>query len=99
MLGRRRRPDNRPIPDHPYRDTALVYGAMALVLVVVATLTGGSVLRAAVAALLFFALATAWSWWRFHARIQARDAANAAAAMGSGGAEADINGNRPGGTR
>ena len=28
LPGRRRGPDNRPIPAHPYRDTALVYAGM-----------------------------------------------------------------------
>ena len=35
---RKRRADNRPIPAHPYRDSALVYGGMGVVLVIVATL-------------------------------------------------------------
>jgi Flp pilus assembly protein TadB len=75
--------DSRPIPDHPYRDTALVYAAMAVVLVIVATATGGDPLRATGAALIFFTLATGWSWWRFRTRIKARDAAAAAASSGA----------------
>ena len=60
LPGRRRRgPDNRPIPAHPYRDAALVYAGMGVVLVVVASLTGGQTLRAIVAALIFFVIATA----------------------------------------
>jgi hypothetical protein len=77
-LVRKRRPDGRPIPAHPYRDTAFVYGAMAVVLVIVATATGGDVLKAMLAALIFFALATGWSWWRFRVRIKERDARVAA---------------------
>ena len=38
---RRRRLDDRPIPAHPYRDAALVYAGMGVLLVIVATLTGG----------------------------------------------------------
>jgi Flp pilus assembly protein TadB len=85
-LGRRR-PDGRPIPAHPYRDTALLYAAMALVIVVVAAATGGDVLRALLAALAFFVLATGWSWWRFRARIREQEAARVAveAAPESGG--------------
>jgi membrane protein implicated in regulation of membrane protease activity len=69
-----------PIPEHPYRDTALVYGVMASVLVIVAALTGGDVARALVVGLAFFVVATAWSWWRFRDRIreQARAAQEAA---------------------
>ena len=47
-------PGSRPIPAHPYRDAALVYAAMAVVLVIVATATGGEALRALLAALIFF---------------------------------------------
>ena len=56
----------RRIPKHPYRDSALIYGALALVVVVVAFLTGGGVLRAVAYAAVVFVAATAWSWrsWR-----------------------------------
>jgi hypothetical protein len=56
----------RNVPKHPYRDSALVYGALALIVVVVAFLTGGGILRAAVYAALVFVAATLWSWrsWR-----------------------------------
>ena len=80
LPGRRRRPDNRPIPDHPYRDTALVYAGMGVLLVIVASLTGGQALRAIVAAAIFFVIATAWTWWGFRKRIRARDEAAAAEA-------------------
>ena len=78
--GRKRRLDNRPIPDHPYRDTALVYAGMAVLLVIVASLTGGQAVRAIFAAVIFFVLATAWTWWGFRKRIRARARAEAAAA-------------------
>ncbi len=96
LPGRRRRgPDNRPIPAHPYRDTALVYAGMGVVLVIVASLTGGQTLRAIVAALIFFVIATAWSWWGFRKRIRARDeavAAEAARRAGGPGAGESANG-------
>jgi hypothetical protein len=95
MILRRGRPDNRPIPEHPYRDAALVYGAMAIVLVIVATLTGGDPLRATVAALVFFVLATAWTWWRYRERIKAR-AAEQAAAVAAAARRPASNGNRNG---
>ena len=80
LPGRRGRTDNRPIPAHAYRDTALVYAGMGVLLVIVATLTGGQGLRAVVAAAIFWALATAWTWWGWRRRIRARDEAEAAEA-------------------
>jgi hypothetical protein len=97
MRGLRRLPE-RPIPEHPYRGAVIVYGLMALALIAFATLTGGDPLRATLVAVVFFAVSTAWSWWRFHVRIQARDAAKAAATA-RGGTKANGNGNGPGGTR
>ena len=94
LPGRRRRPDNRPIPDHPYRDTALVYAGMGVLLVIVASLTGGQALRAIVAAAIFFVIATAWTWWGFRKRIRARDEAAAAEAARRVGGP----GSGPGGT-
>jgi len=85
MLPGRRRPDNLPIPDHPYRDTAFVYAGMGILLVIVASLTGGQALRAIVAAVIFFVIATAWTWWGFRRRIRARDEAAAAEAAGRAG--------------
>ena len=79
-MARRERQQERPIPAHPYRDTALVYGCMAGVLLVVAAVTGGDLIRAVIAAVVFFAVATAWTCWRFRMRIKARDAARAAEA-------------------
>jgi membrane protein implicated in regulation of membrane protease activity len=70
----------RPLPPHPYRDAALVYGIMALLLVVIAWVTGGDPLRAVVVAVAFFVVATAWTSWRFRVRIRERDAATSASA-------------------
>jgi hypothetical protein len=78
-MARRERPD-RSIPAHPYRDTAIVYGVMALLLVVVAGVTGGNLGRAAVVGAVFWVAATAWSWWRFRGRIRERAVAAAAPA-------------------
>jgi hypothetical protein len=62
-----------PPPKNPYRDTLLVYGALSLIIVLVAWLTGGSVGKAVVIAAFFFVVASAWTMWRFH--VRARDAA------------------------
>lgn len=59
---------------HAYRDSALAYGALALVIVGLALLTGGDVLRAVIIACVFFVVATGWSWWRFRARIATDEA-------------------------
>ena len=56
----------RPMPKHPYRDSALVYGGLAVLVVVIAVATGGGFVRALVYAIVVFLIATAWSWrsWR-----------------------------------
>jgi hypothetical protein len=66
-----------PIPKHPYRDTLLVYGFLALLVVFVGWLTGGSIGRAVVAALFVWVAASIWSMARFRQRIQ-REAARRA---------------------
>ena len=60
-----------PPPKHPYRDTLIVYGVLALLLVLVAWLTGGAVGKAAVIAAFFFVVASAWSSYRWHRRLRA----------------------------
>ena len=64
---------DRPMPKHPYRDTALVYAGLALVIVLLTVVTGGSVVRAIVVALFVYVAATLWSWriWRNRLREQA----------------------------
>jgi Flp pilus assembly protein TadB len=56
----------RRVPKHPYRDSALLYGALAILVVVIAAATGGSVGRAIFYAVAVFVVATAWTWrsWR-----------------------------------
>ena len=82
----------RPIPEHPYRGSAIVYGAMAMLLVVAAAVTGGGLLRAVVAAAGFFVVATSWNWWRFARRMRAREARE----RETGVARGDGNGDRKG---
>jgi membrane protein implicated in regulation of membrane protease activity len=60
-----------PPPRHPYRDTLLVYGVLATLIVVVAWLTGGAVGKAAVIAAFFFVVASAWSVYRWRRRLRA----------------------------
>jgi hypothetical protein len=52
------------------RDSAILYGALAVLVVVVAAITGGDVVLAAVLAAAAFVLAMAWNWWRLRVRAQ-----------------------------
>ena len=63
-----------PIPKHPYRDSMLVYGFFALVVVALAWLTGGSVGKAVLIAAVVWVAATAWSVTRWRQRLR-REAA------------------------
>jgi membrane protein implicated in regulation of membrane protease activity len=58
-----------PPPKHPYRDTLLIYGAFALVIVLVAWATGSGVQRAIVIAAFFYVVASAWSVVRWRRRL------------------------------
>jgi Flp pilus assembly protein TadB len=52
----------------PYRDSALLYATLGVVVVVIAALTGGKVLWAIVAAVGAFLIATGWTWRNLRAR-------------------------------
>ena len=58
----------RRLPKHPYRDSAVLYGVLAVVVVVVAAATGGAITRAIVFAFAAFLLATGWSWFTWRRR-------------------------------
>jgi len=73
--GRRGMALNLPMPKHPYRDTAVFNGALAGVLLLVASLTGGSLDRALGWAAIYFVAATAWGWWSFRRRLEREAAA------------------------
>jgi hypothetical protein len=64
--------DGRPSSRHPYRDMALVYLGFAVVIVVVATATGGDFVRAVVAAALFWLAATAYGLVSVRRRLRRR---------------------------
>jgi Flp pilus assembly protein TadB len=63
-----------PPPKHPIRDTLLVYAGLAVVVVLVAWITGGSLSRAIVVAVVFYILASLWSVWRLRGQQRARAA-------------------------
>ena len=54
------------LPKRPYRDTVIVNGGLAAVIVLVAWLTGGRLRNAVIIAVAFFVVATLWSFrvWR-----------------------------------
>jgi hypothetical protein len=63
-------PAERSIPKHPYRDSAVLYGVFACILVGVTALTGGNVRASAIIAPALFVVATGYSWWRWRTRIR-----------------------------
>ena len=52
----------------PYRDSALAYAVLGLLVVIFAYVTGSSLLRSLTGGIAAFALATAYTWWRLRAR-------------------------------
>ena len=70
MTDRSRHDAGRPLPERPYRDSAILFAVLAAVIVGVTILTGGGVAKAVLVALAFFVLATGWTWWRFRVRIE-----------------------------
>jgi membrane protein implicated in regulation of membrane protease activity len=60
----------QPPPKHPHRDTMIIYAVFAVLIVVVAWLTGGGVARAALVAALFYVVASAWSVSRWRTRLR-----------------------------
>jgi Flp pilus assembly protein TadB len=57
-------------PRSPVRDTLLVYGVFALIILLVAWLTGGSLGRALVIVPVFYVVASAWTISRLRARAR-----------------------------
>lgn len=57
-----------PPPPRPYRGSAILHGVLALVILVVAAVSGGTLVRALVVAAGYFVAATGWTWFRFRQR-------------------------------
>jgi hypothetical protein len=68
----RRATEALPLPSHPYRDSAIFYGVLSVLLLGVTYWTGGGMLRAALVAVGFFIVATAFTWLRFRTKIAER---------------------------
>jgi membrane protein DedA with SNARE-associated domain len=68
-----------PPPKRPFRDSAIFYGALSVLFVLIVWGTGGAVLPrwdenqreigGLPIAIIFFVVATGYSWWRFRQRI------------------------------
>ena len=61
---------NVPESRRPMRDGLIIFGVLAILIVVIAMLTGGDLARALVAAVAFFVAANAWTWWRVRRRAE-----------------------------
>jgi hypothetical protein len=57
-----------PPPRQPYRSAAFLHAALAGVILVVAAISGGDLVKAVGVACAYFAIATAWSWFRLRQR-------------------------------
>jgi membrane protein implicated in regulation of membrane protease activity len=67
------------MPKRPYRDSALFHLVLGSLLLLVAWLTGGDIVRAVVVAVGYVVIAIAWSWWRFRQRLEREAGAETAA--------------------
>ena len=57
----------------PYRDAALAYSGLGVVVIVIAYATGSSFLRSFLGGFAAAVLATAWTWWRLRQRERQAD--------------------------
>jgi hypothetical protein len=70
----------RTLPKRPFRDSAIFYGALSILFVLIVWGTGGAVLPrwddrqreigGLPIAIMFFFIATGYSWWRFRQQIE-----------------------------
>jgi Flp pilus assembly protein TadB len=56
------------VSKRPYRDSALIYGSFALIVIILAVVTGGRILWAVVLAVGAFMFAMLWTWRSLRAR-------------------------------
>jgi membrane protein DedA with SNARE-associated domain len=69
-----------PLPKRPFRDSAIFYGALSILFVLIVWATGGALLPrwddeqreigGLLIAIMFFFVATGYSWWKFRQRIE-----------------------------
>ena len=58
------------LPGHPYRDAAIIYGCLAVLVFVLGAATGRSLWKTALVAVAVFAGATLYSWWRVREKLR-----------------------------
>lgn len=57
-----------PTPSRPYRGSAILHAGLALVILIVAAISGGGLVKAVLVAAAYFVVATGWAWFRFRQR-------------------------------
>jgi membrane protein implicated in regulation of membrane protease activity len=67
-------PADTPPLRHPYRDTLIVYGALAVAIVLIAWASGGNMRNAVAVAAVFYVVASAWGLTRWRRRLRERAA-------------------------
>jgi hypothetical protein len=72
-----------PPPSRPYRGSAILHAILALVILTVAGISGGNLLKAFLVALAYFLVATGWSWFRFRQRASRKAQAASPTSNGS----------------
>jgi hypothetical protein len=61
---------NDPASRRRMRDSLIFYGALAVLIIVIATATGGDFARALFAAAAFFVAGNVWTWWQLKRRVE-----------------------------
>lgn len=69
MKFRRWEMPEEPLPQHPYRNSAIFHLILAAIIVLLAWATAGELDRAFAVAIGFFVIATSWSWWRWRQKL------------------------------
>jgi Flp pilus assembly protein TadB len=57
------------VPQRAFRDSAIFYAVLACAIVGFGVLTDNDLVQTIVIAVVFFVLATGYSWWRFRQRL------------------------------
>jgi hypothetical protein len=71
-----------PTPRQPYRGAVIFHAILAGVILLVAAISGGDLVKTLLVAVAYFVAATSWSWFRFRQRE------SRAAGAGSSGGDA-----------
>jgi hypothetical protein len=57
------------VPQRAFRDSAIFYAVLACAVVGFGVITGNDLTRTIIIAVVFFVIATGYSWWRFRQRL------------------------------